>query len=74
MSLPTQVTTRLPVEENNSNESDENDLEDVLNAADVLAGRDAELEGLPHNKDSKKSSCDCPKNRIVAVRQRRDQS
>ena len=73
MSLSTQVTTRFPVEENNSNESDENDLKDVLNAADVLAGRDAELEGLSHNEDSKKSSCDCPKNRIVAIRERRDQ-
>ena len=67
MSLPTQVTTRFPVEENNSNESNEYDLKDVLNAADVLAGRDAELEGLPHNEDAKKSSCDRPKNRIVAV-------
>ena len=73
MSFPTEVTTRLPVEENNSNESDENDLEDVLNAADVLAGRDAELEGLPDDEDSKKSSCDRPKNRIVSIRERRDQ-
>ena len=73
MSLPTQVTTRLPVEENNSNESDENDFENVLNAADVLAGRDAELEGLPDDEDAKKSSCDCPKDRVVAIGERRDQ-
>ena len=73
MSLPTDVTTRFPVEENNSNESNEYDLKDVLNAADVLAGRDAELEGLPDDEDAKMSSSDRPKNRIVAIRERRDQ-
>ena len=67
MSLPTQVATWFSVEENNSNESDEDDLEDVLNAADVLAGRDAELEGLPDGKNAKETSCDCPKDWVVAI-------
>ena len=70
MSLPTQVTTRLPVEENNPNESDEHDLEDVLHTADVLAGGDAELEGFPDGEDAKKTGCDRPKDRVVAICER----
>ena len=69
MSFPTQVAPRLPVEEDNSNKSDEDDLEDVLDAADVLAGGDAELEGLPDGKNAKETGCDCPKNWVVAIRE-----
>ena len=70
MSFPTKVATRFTIEEDNSDESDEDDLEDVLHTADVLAGGDAELEGLPDGKNAKKTGRDCPKDRIVAICER----
>ena len=69
MSFPAKVATRFTVEEDNSNKSDKNNLKDVLHTADVLAGGDAELEGLPDGKNAKKTGCDCPKDWVVAIRE-----
>ena len=70
MSFSAKVATRFTIEEDKSDESNEDDLEDVLNAADVLAGGDAELEGLPDGKNAKKTGCDPPKDWVVAIRER----